>query len=117
MTPLDSSRNSRSIRQHQRQFEREEFRTSVRALLMTPLMTPAHEGFAAVRRHADELRDWFARETGWALQIEREGARLFKRPADLASPMRGLTGYDRRRYVLLSLACAILERADAQITL
>ena len=114
MTILDSSR---SIRSHQRQVEREEFRTAVRALLMTPLMAPAHEDFAAVRRNADALRDWFARETGWTLQIEREGARLFKRPADLASPMRGLTGYDRRRYVLLSLACAILERADAQITL
>ena len=114
MTILDSSR---SIRSHQRQVEREEFRRAVRALLMTPLMAPAHEDFAAVRRNADALRDWFARETGWTLQIEREGARLFKRPADLASPVRGLTGYDRRRYVLLSLACAILERADAQITL
>jgi uncharacterized protein (TIGR02678 family) len=117
MTALDDDRNSRSIRSHQREVEREEFRTSVRALLMTPLMAPAHESFPAVRRHADALRDWFARETGWTLQIEREGARLFKRPADLASPMRGLAGYDRRRYVLLSLACAILERADAQITL
>ena len=114
---LDSDRDSRSIRQHQRQFEREEFRASVRALLMTPLMNPAHEDFATVRRHADALRDWFARETGWALQIEREGARLYKRPADLASPMRGLPDYDRRRYVLLCLACAVLERADPQITL
>lgn len=117
MTILDDDRNSRSIRSHQREVEREEFRTAVRALLMTPLMAPGHEDFPAVRRHADALRDWFGRETGWTLQIEREGARLFKRPADLASPMRGLTGYDRRRYVLLSLACAILERADAQITL
>jgi uncharacterized protein (TIGR02678 family) len=31
--------------------------------------------------------------------------------------MRGLPGYDRRRYVLLCLACAVLERADPQITL
>ena len=84
---------------------------------MTPLMSPAHEDFAAVRRQADALRDWFARETGWTLQIEREGARLYKRPADLADPTRGLPGYDRRRYVLLCLACAVLERADPQITL
>lgn len=117
MTILDGDRDSRSIRNHQREAEREEFRTAVRALLMTPLMAPGHEDFATVRRHADALRDWFAREAGWMLQIEREGARLFKRPADLASPVRGLPGYDRRRYVLLSLACAILERADAQITL
>ena len=73
----------------QRQVEREEFRTAVRALLMTPLMAPAHEDFAAVRRNADALRDWFARETGWTLQIEREGARLFKRPADLAGHVAG----------------------------
>jgi uncharacterized protein (TIGR02678 family) len=116
-TGFDGQKDSRGIDQQQRQFQRDEFRTSVRALLMTPLMNPAHEDFAAVRRQADVLRDWFARETGWALQIEREGARLYKRPADLASPMRGLPGYNRRRYVLLCLACAVLERADPQITL
>ncbi|MCD9231122.1 TIGR02678 family protein [Ralstonia pseudosolanacearum] len=80
-------------------------------------MTPAHESFAAVRRHADELRAWFARETGWTLHIERDCARLYKRPADLQDASRGLPGYERRRYVLLCLACAVLERADPQITL
>src|SRR5882757_1134919 len=113
----DSARSSRSIGQQQRAFQREEFRAAVRALLMTPLMGPAHEDFPAIRRQAEALREWFARETGWPLQIEREGARLYKRPADLGSPMRGLPDYDRRRYVLLCLACAVLERADAQITL
>ena len=114
---LDRSRDSRSIGQQQQRFQREEFRSSVRALLMTPLMSPEHDDFPAIRRQAEALRDWFARETGWPLQIEHEGARLFKRPADLASAMRGLPGYDRRRYVLLCLACAVLERADPQITL
>ena len=118
---LDSAKNSakhsHGIGQHQQRFQREEFRTAIRALLMTPLMGPAHEDFPAVRRQADALRDWFARETGWPLQIEREGARLYKRPADLATPMRGLPDFDRRRYVLLCLACAVLERADPQITL
>jgi uncharacterized protein (TIGR02678 family) len=80
-------------------------------------MDTAHEDFVAVRRHADRLRDWFTRETGWVLHVERDGARLYKRPADLADATRGLPGYDRRRYVLLCLACAVLERADAQITL
>jgi uncharacterized protein (TIGR02678 family) len=112
-----SSRDSRSIGQQQQRFQREEFRSSVRALLMMPLIGPEHEDFPAIRRNADALRDWFARETGWALQIEHEGARLYKRPADCASTMRGLPGYDRRRYVLLCLACAVLERADPQITL
>lgn len=97
--------------------QRDEFRVAVRALLMHPLMSPAHEDFAAVRRQADKLRDWFAREAGWVLHVEREGARLYKRPADLDDATRGLPGYDRRRYVLLCLACAVLERADPQITL
>jgi uncharacterized protein (TIGR02678 family) len=109
--------DSQSIGQHQLQHRRQEFAASVRALLMNPLMSPAHEDFSTVRRHGDDLREWFTRETGWALHIEREGVRLYKRPADLADPTRGLPGYDRRRYVLLCLACAVLERAEAQITL
>jgi len=109
--------DSRSIGQQQARYRREELCGALRALLMTPLMTPAHGEFAAVRRHADELRAWFARETGWALHIERDCARLYKRPADLTDATRGLPGYDRRRYVLLCLACAVLERADPQITL
>lgn len=109
--------DSRSIGQQQERYRREEFCAALRALLMAPLMTPAHGDFAAVRRHADELRAWFARETGWALHIERDCARLYKRPADLGDATRGLTGYDRRRYALLCLACAVLERADPQITL
>jgi uncharacterized protein (TIGR02678 family) len=109
--------DSRGIDQRQRQIQREERCAAVRALLTTPLMTPAHEEFPVVRRQADYLRDWFARETGWGLQIERDGARLYKRPADLTSPTRGLPGYNRRRYILLCLACAVLERADPQMTL
>jgi uncharacterized protein (TIGR02678 family) len=114
---VGSSRDSRSIGQQQRRFQNEEFRSAVRALLMKPLISPDHEDFPAIRRQADALRDFFARETGWPLQIEHEGARLYKRPADLASTMRGLPQYDRRRYVLLCLACAVLERAEPQITL
>lgn len=97
--------------------QREEFRTALRAVLMQPLMGAAHPDFPAVRRQADPLRTWLAREAGWVLHIEREGARLYKRPSDLRDATRGLPGYDRRRYVLLCLACAVLERADPQITL
>jgi len=109
--------DTRSIHERQQLVRRDEFRDAVRGLLMTPLMSPADEDFTAVRRHAVSLREWFARETGWVLHVERDGARLFKRPADLTDSTRGLPGYDRRRYVLLSLACAVLERADPQITL
>ena len=109
--------DTHSIGLQQTQHFREEFCGALRALLMTPLMTPAHPEFAAVRRHTDGLREWFARETGWNLHIERDCARLYKRPADLLDHTRGLPGYDRRRYVLFCLACAVLERADPQITL
>lgn len=109
--------DSRRIGEHQHRLQREEMQAALRALLMAPLMDAAHEDFAAVRRHAERLRDWFGRETGWLLHVERDGARLYKRPADLADTTRGLPGYDRRRYVLLCLACAVLERADPQITL
>jgi uncharacterized protein (TIGR02678 family) len=99
------------------QHQREEFRLAVRALLMHPLMGPDHEAFPAVRRQAERLRDWFAREAGWPLHVEREGARLYKRPADPDDATRGLPSYDRRRYTLICLACAVLERSDPQITL
>ncbi|MER8753234.1 TIGR02678 family protein [Mesorhizobium sp. M1050] len=117
MKAANGSNDSHGIGLLQQRFQREEFRSCVRALLMTPLMGPAHEDFAGVRRQAEALREWFSREAGWILQVEREGARLYKRPGDLADAMRGLPGYDRRRYVLLCLACAVLERADPQITL
>lgn len=108
---------SRGIGERQRLLEEEELREAVRALLMTPLMGTQHESFVVVLRHAEALREWFLRETGWMLEVERGGARLFKRPADLASAVRGFNDYDRRRYVLLCLACAVLERSDPQITL
>ena len=117
MTRQNDVRDSRHIGQQQARHQHEERCQALRALLMTPLMTPAHAEFAAVRRHADELRLWFARETGWTLHIERDCARLYKRPADLRDASRGLPDYDRSRYALLCLACAVLERADPQITL
>jgi uncharacterized protein (TIGR02678 family) len=110
-------RAARPIGEWQQAQQQDEFRRALRALLMRPLMAPDHPEFPAVRRQAERLRDWFAREAGWPLQVDREGARLYKRPADLADPSRGLPDYDRRRYVLLCLACAVLERADPQITL
>ncbi|SEU00424.1 TIGR02678 family protein [Variovorax sp. OV084] len=109
--------DSQRIGELQKAQQQDEFSRGVRALLMRPLMAPGNEDFPAVRRQAERLRDWFAREAGWPLHIEREGARLFKRPANLTDDTRGLPTYDKRRYVLLCLACAVLERADPQITL
>lgn len=113
----DLRAETRAIGDRQVQHRQEEYRSAVRALLMRPLMTSGNPDFGAVRRHADALRTWFARETGWTLHIERDCARLYKRPADLLDATRGLPGFDRRRYVLLCLAAAVLERAEPQITL
>ncbi|HEY4293787.1 TIGR02678 family protein [Luteibacter sp.] len=110
-------RNARPVGEWQQAQQQDEFRRALRALLMRPLMPPVDPEFSAVRRQAERLRDWFMREAGWPLLIDREGARLYKRPANLSDSSRGLPDYDRRRYVLLCLACAVLERADPQITL
>lgn len=90
---------------------------AMRALLMRPLLAGGGEEHALVRRHAGYLRDWFARETGWRLHVERGCARLFKTPADTGDTTRGLSDFDRERYALLCLVCAVLERGESQITL
>ncbi|SFO32200.1 TIGR02678 family protein [Variovorax sp. PDC80] len=117
MNARRSPAGSRHIGELQASHQRDEFRIALRALLMQPLMSPIHEDFPAVRRQADRLREWFLREAGWMLNVERDGARLYKRPANLRDATRGLKDYDKRRYVLLCLACAVLERAEPQITL
>lgn len=109
--------DAHAVREVMSRHSEEERRDALRALLMAPLMTAAHPAFGAVRRHADALWDWFSQSTGWTLDIERDCARLYKRPADLADATRGAAQFDRRRYVLFCLACAALERADPQITL
>lgn len=101
---------------HDRERE-EQRRRAIRALLARPLMTQDHDAFVLVRRHADALRTWFARECGWVLRIERSHARLAKRPADTDDPTRGAREFNRERYILLCLALAVLEREDVQITL
>jgi uncharacterized protein (TIGR02678 family) len=90
---------------------------ALRALLMRPLMTAADPDFGAVRRHAEALRGWLARETGWVLRVDRDCARLYKLSSDLGDGTRGAAGFSRRHYTLLCLVCAVLERADPQITL
>ena len=97
--------------------EAEERERALRALLMRPLMPAGDPALDLVRRHADHLRDWFGRETGWNLQVERQCARLYKRAAAIDDATRGIPDFDRDRYVLLCLACAVLERAESQITL
>ncbi|AEW95071.1 MULTISPECIES: TIGR02678 family protein [Streptomycetaceae] len=105
-----------------------ERRRAARALLASPLMTSGSEAkrsedFRLVRKHAGELASWFTQETGWRLVVDAGAARLYKTPArpdDATRPARAprtRVPFTRRRYVLLCLALAVLERADAQITL
>jgi uncharacterized protein (TIGR02678 family) len=101
-------------------------RAALRTLLAKPLLTAGTDDavLRLVRRHAAHLREWLAAETGWRLAVDAESARLFKAVADggdrgthPAREGRGRPAFGRRRYVLLCLALAVLERADAQITL
>lgn len=102
-----------------------ERREALRALLARPLLLAdrAPETFAAVVRHRAELVRWFADNAGWALVVDAGGrhARLLKRAArpDPTRPARapGKGPFDRRRYVLLSLALAALDDEPVQVTL
>jgi uncharacterized protein (TIGR02678 family) len=101
----------------------DELRRAARALLRKPLLRAADDEFVLVRRHAPELREWFDRNTGWRIHVDSEVARLLKQAAgteDATHPARDVRTrqpFGRRRYVLTCLALAVLERADAQITL
>ena len=99
---------------------------ALRALLRRPLLSargPQSVEAGLVRRHAAWLRDWFAHHPAWMLQVDSEGARLRKTPADLSDgtrpardPQNGIE-FSRRRYVVFCLALAALERSDRQTTL
>jgi uncharacterized protein (TIGR02678 family) len=101
-----------------------QIRHAVRTLLTRPLLLAGdrdEQAFRLVRTHAAELRSWFDRETGWRLHVDAHGARLFKTSSnpDDTRPARdrGQAPFGRRRYVLLCLSLAILERSESQITL
>ncbi|WP_427167423.1 TIGR02678 family protein [Streptomyces sp. C1-1] len=104
-----------------------EFHQAARALLKEPLLLahgPHAEEFRQVRRHAGDLRDWFDRNTGWPLRVDAEAARLGRTPGTLADAThpareasRSRAPFTRRRYVLLCLALAALERGEAQVAL
>jgi uncharacterized protein (TIGR02678 family) len=100
-----------------------ERRRAARALLAAPLMTAGDDAFRLVRKHAAYLAAWFAEQAGWRLVVDVQTARLFKKPAALDDPTRAVRAprtnvpFTRRRYVLLCLALAVLERSESQTTL
>jgi uncharacterized protein (TIGR02678 family) len=105
----------------------DERRRAARALLRHPLLTPDTPdpaAFVLARRHSGWLSEWFSREAGWTVVSDPSVVRLRKtggdwadgsRPATLGSGARARFG--RRRYVLLCLALAVLERAEPQVAL
>ena len=114
-----------SIDQIQEREARGERQICVRALLQNPLLQargPHSAVYRLIRRHAEWLRTWFAAEPAWPLVIEREYARLSKIPARLndssfaARDHRGIA-FSRRRYALLCMVLAVLEKAERQTIL
>ncbi|WP_063770661.1 TIGR02678 family protein [Streptacidiphilus carbonis] len=101
----------------------QEVRRAARALLRRPLLRAGGDDFRLVRQHAAELRTWFERNTGWALLVDAQVARLRRIPGvdtDPTHPARDVrTGlpFSRRRYVVFCLSLAVLERAEQQIAL
>lgn len=103
----------------------------LRALLVRPVLRAQSdpELFRAARRHADALREWLDKEPGWRLQVDSQTVRLLMSYVPQGStatavaerhPARARKGdpaFTRRRYVLLCLALAVLERSDPQISL
>jgi uncharacterized protein (TIGR02678 family) len=103
-----------------------ERRLALRALLRRPLLTASGETgdeFVLVRHHSVWLKQWFSKFPAWTLHIDRDVARLHKVPADLLDDTRTAadrgsgTPFSRRRYAVLCLVLAALERLDHQTTL
>jgi uncharacterized protein (TIGR02678 family) len=103
----------------------EERRQALAALLRWPLLQspgPAAEVLPLVRRHQRYLQEWFARHCGWTLHVQSDLARLRKTPACQTDATRPLLDsktqpFTRRRYVLLCLALAALEKSERQTVL
>ena len=60
---------------------RSDLQRAARALLRRPVLQAGGataEQFLLVRRRAEELREWFGRNTGWRLHVDGEVARLVK---------------------------------------
>jgi uncharacterized protein (TIGR02678 family) len=124
--PVNTKPVSREIGELSQLVE-EERQRAMRALLRHPLLladAPEHRDlFAAVRRHADHLRTWFARYPGWSFELTSECARLFKTTATPRDATRAARNphddepLSRRRYIVLCLALAVLVRSERQISL
>ncbi|HEX4131387.1 MAG TPA: TIGR02678 family protein [Pirellulales bacterium] len=128
---LSHSRAGRSLtaaarlRQAASESELVERQAALRALLRQPILPAVGEtadDYRLVWRHAEALRLWLMRMTGWTLALHGELARLRKTPQvceDVTRAARDANGQPltRRRYALLCLLLAVLEGEDRQTTL
>src|SRR5262245_24652477 len=98
----------------------------MRALLRNPLLPALGDRakeYVIVRRHSAWLKYWLGKFPAWDLYIDKEVARLRKTPPDLADETKPAvdatsgTAFSRRRYALLCLALAALEKSESQTTL
>jgi uncharacterized protein (TIGR02678 family) len=99
-------------------------RSAIRSLLASPLLLEGRdsEAFRRVSRHSAWLIRWFDENPGWRLSVEPGAgfARLCKIPPKRAGARAARTRaglpFDRRRYVLLSLALSSLSELAGQTT-
>ena len=124
MSPRDPIPSS-GLSERLDQVRLDERRRALRALLMQPLLYADHPAYSLIKRHIDWLRAWLMQETRWDLRLEADFARLAKTAPDKDDGSRAArpgTGpadlpFSRRRYALLCLVLAGLERGEQQTTL
>jgi uncharacterized protein (TIGR02678 family) len=98
----------------------DERRRGVRALVSAPLLLPAAEEFALVRRHADWLKTWFGQFLGYRLVVEAGFARLVKSglgPGRGRPLMRSTGPFTPRMYAYLTVTVAVLLTGAEQMLL
>lgn len=101
----------------------EDFQRAARTLLANPLVTetwPRPGSLVAVRRWETLLRTEFSRVLGYRLEVARTGARLYRRPATVASARGAMTRTGRPLGPLgcasLCLVLAAIETLGEQTT-
>jgi uncharacterized protein (TIGR02678 family) len=102
-----------------------ERRRALRGLLRNPLLPASGETakeYVLVRRHSAWLKYWLAKFPAWDLCVDKEVARLRKTSPDAGETRPAIdatsgSAFSRRRYALLCLALAALEKSETQTTL
>lgn len=101
-----------------------ELREAARCLAMQPLVVQEHfeEEFALIRRHRQQLDQWFTQRFGYRLQVTADTARLFKTTAIVRNrPLRTASAQPRpfssTEYLMLALVLATVVTGPNVISL